>query len=248
MAKKRGPGRPKGSGKKNKKKPDAHSVPGGFWRQVFAIILILLAMLFAVGLIGIGGSFLAGVGRGLYMLFGYASVFIPFLFLTLSIQIFRAEDNKLSSAIWFCTLIFLILWSALFQLMAADPLSAPKENFSGPGGGNIGWFLSFWLLPNVSAGVLAVIYVFLIMILAMFIFSLSPKEVFTKISQFFQHQGIVIDTAAPAGDRDAHTRSKRLPDRRAGKLTAQLSNNVMQPGSIEFLNNLYHTWQRNVLQ
>lgn len=184
MAKKRGPGRPKGS----KSKKDEHSVPNGFWRQVFAILLILLAILFAIGLMGVGGVFPTSISRGLYMLFGYAGFFVPFLLFVLAVQIFRSEENRLPGIIWFCAVLFLALWSALFQLMAANPLSAPQDNFSGAGGGNVGWFLNYWLLPNISAGVLAVIYVFLILIIAMFLFSLSPKEVFTKIGQFFRRE------------------------------------------------------------
>lgn len=184
MAKKRGPGRPKGS----KVKKNKSSAPSGFWRQVFAIFLILLAILFAIGLIGAGGVLLVSIGQGLYMLFGYASFFVPFLLFILAIQIFRSEENKLPSIIWFCAALFITLWSSLFQLMASDPLSAPESNFSGAGGGNVGWFLNYWFLPSISKGVLAVIYVFFILVIAMFLFSLSPKEVFTKIDQFFRRE------------------------------------------------------------
>ena len=54
-AKKRGPGRPPKNAKKNDKLE--HSVPSGFWSQVGAVFLIVVALTVSIGLFNAGGIF-----------------------------------------------------------------------------------------------------------------------------------------------------------------------------------------------
>ena len=61
-AKKRGPGRPPKNSKATKAK---HSVPNGFWAQVGAIFMIIIALIIGLGLFEIGGVLPKGLSGAL---------------------------------------------------------------------------------------------------------------------------------------------------------------------------------------
>lgn len=188
MGKKK-PGRPKGSGKKSKK-TDQHVVPSGFWSQVFAILLFVVAVLLLVGLGKTGGDLLTNASDTVKLLLGYTAWIVPFIFIWQGVQIFRRENNKLPTAVWVCTILFLAIFSGLFQLMAVDPTS---RVFEGAGGGIVGWFMDHTIMgsavkPQIEATVLAFIYVVLLLLLSMFVLAVSPKELFAKIGEFFSRE------------------------------------------------------------
>ena len=184
--KKRGPGRP--PKKKSSKKGKAeHSVPTGFWRQVGAVFLIVIAVLLAVGLFGVGGSLPVSLAGVVKWLIGWAAFVVPVLFLWQSIQIFRAENNKLSNAVWVVTIIFLCLTAGLFQLLLDNPQAQAmvSEPLGGEGGGAIGWLVCSVLLNWVSIGVAAFILIVIDLVLLLFAVSSSPSAVIKGIKNFF---------------------------------------------------------------
>ena len=195
--KKRGPGRPP---KKKSSSKVSHSVPTGFWRQVGAVFLIIISILLALGLFGIGGSLpvnLAGVTK---WLIGWAAFVAPVLFVYQSIQVFRAEKNKLSGAVWVVTIIFLALFAGIFQLLLDDPQrQAMHENpLNGEGGGAIGWLVDVVLLQWVSVGVAALILIVINLTLLLFVASSSPAAVINGIRNFFGRES---DEAAKKNEK-----------------------------------------------
>lgn len=183
MAKKRGPGRPKGSTNKKKNSDKKDNV---FGRQIFAVLLALFAILVLIGLFGTGGVALVKLGEIFKMIFGYAAWIMTVVIFWQAVQIiFHREDSKVSIGTWISIFVFLSLFAGLFQLMRAEPTS---KEFLEAGGGMIGWFLDYFFVPVIEKGVLALIYVVLILVLAMFAFSMSPRDVFTKIGNFFKRE------------------------------------------------------------
>lgn len=189
-AKKRGPGRPP----KNSKKIDKleHSVPSGFWSQVGAIFLIVVALTVSLGLFDIGGIFPTGFANGLRWLIGWTAFVVPFVFLWQAIQIFRNEDNRLPGAIWAATTLFLLFFSGLFQLLIEDP-TRQSEAFAGNGGGIFGWIVADTLLRFLNVPMAALILSVLILVLSLFVLSVSPKAVFDRIVNFFRREDAAID-------------------------------------------------------
>jgi S-DNA-T family DNA segregation ATPase FtsK/SpoIIIE len=205
MAKKRGPGRPKGS--TNKKKGHSDPKDNVFGRQIFAIFLALFSILLFIGLFGAGGVAIAKIGEIFKMIFGYAAWIMAILLFWQAVQIiFHREDARISAGTWISIFAFLSLFSGLFQLMRADPTS---KEFLDAGGGMVGWFLDYFFVPVMEKGVLALIYVVLILVLSMFALSLSPRDVFTKIGEFFkrddktekENKKVVQELAKPIGER-----------------------------------------------
>ena len=186
--KKRGPGRPP---KKKTTDKVQHSVQTGFWRQVGAVFLIVIAILIAIGLFGVGGVFPVGFAGVMKWLVGWAAFIMPILFFWQAIQIFRAEDNKLSNVVWFVTIVFLSLSAGLFQLLLGDPTTQGMMNepLGGEGGGAIGWLICVVLLQWLSVGVTALILAVLAIVLLLFAVSSSPAAVINGIRNLFGREG-----------------------------------------------------------
>jgi S-DNA-T family DNA segregation ATPase FtsK/SpoIIIE len=182
--KKRGPGRPPKSAKASK---SSHSVPHGFWRQVGAIFLILIALVIGLGLFDIGGIFPVGLSGAVRWIVGYTAYAVPFILLWQAIQIFRREDNRLPGVIWFATILFIVCVAGLCQLTLSDPLDQAAA-FAGKGGGVFGLGLAEMLLQILNVPVSAVILVVLIIVLIFFVLSVSPKKVLDAIVEFFRRE------------------------------------------------------------
>lgn len=190
-AKKRGPGRPPKS--KNKKKPRAssaaaatnastHTVPARFWSQVGAILLAVLTVLLIVGLAGQGGELPVGFARLVRFVIGWSAFVIPFIFTVQIVQVFSKPDERVPGVIWVSTIIFIALLSGTFQLTLRTPRI--PTNWDGDGGGMVGWAVADMALGFVNVPLAAMIFIVLMLILLMFIFSVSPQEVIEAVKAF----------------------------------------------------------------
>ncbi|MDO5475464.1 MAG: DNA translocase FtsK 4TM domain-containing protein, partial [Candidatus Saccharibacteria bacterium] len=161
MAKKRG------RKKKTTKKKEVvaeHELPGGFWRQVFAVLMMAVALFLVVTWFGHGGSILNKVHEWTYYAIGLATYIIPMLLVFLAIKIFRSDDNKLAVPIWFAAILMVIWVSGIAGL--------------GDMGGVVGKWLDSMTTQVLDRSVAILIYVMLIFITVLFILQLSPLTFF----------------------------------------------------------------------
>ena len=194
-AKKRGPGRPPKS--KNKKKPAAssaparnvHTVPSHFWSQVGAIILAVITAMLVAGLFGMGGELPVGFANAVRWLVGWTAFVIPVVFAVQIIQVFKQPEDRIPAVIWVTTVIFLALFSGTFQLTLPDPTSLAVAQ-AGNGGGTVGWAVADAALGFVNVPIAALVFVTLMLILLMFIFSISPGAVVQAIRDFIGHEAV----------------------------------------------------------
>lgn len=172
MAKKKNT-RKKSSAKKPAKQAVQHTLPNGFWAQVGAVSLIAISVLFVVAWFGAGGPVLEWFHRAAMSAVGYGVYVIPVLFVYVAVEIFRAENNKLSFTTKFATTMLIIWFAGLFGLMtAADGHTT---------GGFIGDLANQGMLAMVNGGVAAFIYVLLIIVTTLFVLRVSPITVIQKI-------------------------------------------------------------------
>lgn len=186
-AKKRGPGRPP----KNKKAAAAkakatatHTVPTGFWAQVGAIFVIIISVLILVGMSGWGGEVPAAVAKFVRYVMGWFGYLFPILMIYLAAQAFRDESKRPSPVVVVTTILFCIILAATFQLMLPNPAKMSPAD-PADGGGMIGWLVADFTLGFVNIPVAAVIYIVTLLVLAMFVFSVSPKAVFETMKNMF---------------------------------------------------------------
>ena len=154
----------KSTKKRTKEAPVEHELPGGFWRQIVAVLMIALALFFVITWFGQGGTVTNVIHNAILQGIGFATYFIPALLVYLAVKIFRSEDNRVAVPVYIASLLML-LWitgvAAIFQ-----------------NGGIVGnWFNS--LMINVlNQGVVIFIYLVLIFITALFLFQISPVTLF----------------------------------------------------------------------
>jgi len=187
----RGPGRPPKSAKKLQAE---HMVPHGFWAQVGAILMIIFAIILFIGLFGIGGPAPTGLASGMRWLIGWTAFVLPFVFIFQAIQIFRSQGNQVPGVIWGATILFIWFFAGLFQLMLVSP-SSLVDSQAGNGGGTMGWLMADGWLQFVNIPVAALIFVVFLLILVLFVFSISPKSLFSAIANFFRRENAEDDVA-----------------------------------------------------
>lgn len=108
---KRGSSRGKSAKARTKEVAPEHELPGGFWRQIMAILMLVLAVVFIFNWLGDGGPVLAAIDSGIYAGIGCAEYMIPVLLVWLAVKIFRSEDNRLPVVMWMTSLL-MIVWVA----------------------------------------------------------------------------------------------------------------------------------------
>ncbi len=173
MAKKRG---------RKKKAPEVmnkHELPGGFWRQVVAFLMICLAILFVVSWFGnSGGKALSAVRDFMLLVIGYSYYLLPAMLVYLAVLVFRAPDNRIDPPV--------IVSSILMMLWACGIFGAPTYITKGNTGGLLGSYMNSFVMEMVDLPIAIFIYIVLILITAMFMFASTPAEFFRKIGSMFK--------------------------------------------------------------
>jgi S-DNA-T family DNA segregation ATPase FtsK/SpoIIIE len=168
------PKRKKTSRSKTKAKATPqHSLPVGFWSQVGAVFLIAISLLLVVAWFGAGGPILEWVQHAALVSIGYAVYVVPLVFIYIAVEIFRAEENRLSFVVKLAAILVVVWFSALFGLL--------KSSDGEPTGGFVGNTLNNGMLSLVDAGIAAFIYILLIIITTLFMLRVSPITVIRRL-------------------------------------------------------------------
>ncbi len=150
--------------KRPKEAPAQHELPGGFWRQIFAVILIALALFFVITWFGQGGTILKAVHEFFLQGLGLATFSIPPLLVYIAEKIFRADDNRVAVPVYIASFL-MVLWisgiAAIWQF-----------------GGAIGNGLNSLMLNVLSQATVIIVYLVLIFITALFLLQISPVTLF----------------------------------------------------------------------
>ena len=170
MAKKKRKSAKGGRSKREVTKVD-YELPGGFWRQTFAVILILIAVVFVASWFGSDANVLAKLHDGGMMAFGWGVFFVPVALVFLAVKIFRAHNNKLPVVVYFAMLLLLILVSGLFGAIGYE---------RGGFGGAVGAFLNRYVAMNLGTLVSLIVYLVLIFLVTIFVLQMSPKAAFKQ--------------------------------------------------------------------
>lgn len=155
-----------------------HELPGGFWRQILAVLMLVLAVVFIFNWLGDGGPVLAEVDKAIYAAIGYAEYMIPVLLVWLAVKIFRSEDNRLPAVMWI-TSILMIVW-------VAGLAGVPTHGVNVPTGGIVGERLNDIMFQIGNAGVVIFIYIVLMFVTAIFILQTNPLTVFRAVGSMLR--------------------------------------------------------------
>ncbi len=141
-----------------------HELPGGFWRQVVAVLMIALAFFFVITWFGHGGTALNLVHDTISKGIGIATYFIPPLLIYLAIKIFRSEDNRVAFPVYLASIIMLLWLAGVGAIWGS--------------GGIVGNWLNGIMTKALDQAFVIIIYMVLIFITLAFILQLSPITLF----------------------------------------------------------------------
>lgn len=157
--------------KRNQAPVPEHTLPAGFWSQVGAVGLFVLALLLIVAWFGAGGPVVEWIHQTLLSTVGYAMYTLPILFIYIAVEVFRAEedDNRLPWVMKFASLLYVVELSGLFGLMRYS---------TGEGrGGFVGETLTNGVLTLVESQVAVFIFMVLIFVTLLFVFRITPAHI-----------------------------------------------------------------------
>ena len=196
MATKKRKSTKKSSKRKNTKEVTKaeYELPGGFWRQIVAVLMIALALFFVITWFGQGGNILNEVHKFFINLIGAATYFIPVLLVFLAVKIFRAENNRIPFPVY--------LFSAL-MIVWISGIAAIMNN-----GGQLGNWLNSLMTNVLNQGVVIVIYILLIFITLAFILQISPITLFKGTTNMVKTGKL--PSKRNAADEDDDKKSKKL--------------------------------------
>lgn len=154
------------SRKRNTKKdaPVEHELPGGFWRQIVAVLMIALSLFFVITWFGQGGNILNEVHKFFLSIIGAAAYFVPVLLVYLAVKIFRSENNRVAVPVYIASALMIVWISGIAAIWS--------------GGGMLGEWLNSLMVNVLNQGVVIFIYIVLIFITLAFILQISPITLF----------------------------------------------------------------------
>ncbi len=150
--------------KNTKEAKPKHELPGGFWRQIIAVLMLALALFAVVTWFGHGGTVLNDFHRALQDFIGIAAYGVPVLLVYLAVKIFRADDNRVAIPVYIASVLILVWLSGIGAIWGR--------------GGVVGDGLNALMLNVLDQGVVILIYLVLMFITLAFLFQLSPVTFF----------------------------------------------------------------------
>lgn len=165
----------RGTRKTTKEVRPEHELPGGFWRQIVAILMIALAVFFVVTWFGHGGTVLNNIHQVFLNVIGFAAYFVPALLVYLAVKIFRSEDNRVAVPVYIASFL-MVIWIA--------GIAAIWQN-----GGYVGGWLNSLMTNVLDQAVVILIYIVLVFITTAFILQLSPVTFFKGTKNYVKSGG-----------------------------------------------------------
>ena len=170
-------GKKKSSGGKSAAKKEVtkveYELPGGFWRQTKAVIMILIAIVLVMTWFGEGGSALNTVNEKGLEFFGWGIYAVPVMLVFLAVKIFRAKNNKLPLVVWIAGLFLVILVSGA--------AGAVNYGQAVSGGGIVGDFLNKYVTQILSPSFAIIIYAIVMFLVVIFVLQMSPATALNRM-------------------------------------------------------------------
>lgn len=205
--------------KKKVKSSPKHVLPAGFWAQVSAVLLVVLALLLVVAMFGAGGPVLAWVLSASLTTIGWSSYMLPVLLIYIAVEIFRAEQNKLPFVVGFAAVLLTAWVSAFLHLFISDPKDMTLA-VTGIGGGFLGWLVDQAFLAMVSSAVSGFVLVVFVIVTILFMLRISPSTLLEAIKELFAREEDFENKKIAQTMRTAskHDDSVKAPSRPMGEL------------------------------
>lgn len=156
----------------------AYELPGGFWRQIIAILMLFIAVILIFAWMGDGGDLLNTTDGILEEWIGRARYLLPAILAWLAVKIFRSDNNRLPPVMWTAS-ILMVFWAA--GVFGLSTVGQPRPN-----GGMIGEWLNSFMVQILNPSAAIIIYVILIFVTLLFILQMNPVTAFQAVANLFR--------------------------------------------------------------
>lgn len=226
---------------KKKQVAAQHVLPEGFWFQAGAILMAVVALLLIVAMFGTGGPVLEWFLATGKWLIGWAVYLVPVVFIYLTIEVFRAENNRLSPVVPVATVLFLAFIAGFLHLFVAQP-SDYEIATQGQGGGVIGLLVSGAALSMLNTQVSGLVLMVLAFITSLFILRVSPLSVFRWFASLVRREQY-----DDSGNREVAERAAALDSKKGtiGELKLNEGVPTLNSDKIPRLSSLKNSVERN---
>lgn len=174
MAKKKKTTRGRGRPRKDEVSEEKQS--NFFWRQVFAVLLIVFAIFILLGGFGWGGILPTKLFDITAWVFGYVAYAVPFVMVYLAVHKFKHEEFIIPFSKLLSSTLFIVSASGMFNVFI-DENSATAQASSMDNGGTLGKLISDGLLMFLNPVTSFIILLFFALVALMFMFNLSPRKI-----------------------------------------------------------------------
>lgn len=219
MARKRKPGRPKGSGTKNKKpyqagwekalKPDLD--PKAL-REASGVILIVLAVIIFLGVFGWAGSFGEALVVSLRQLLGWTVFILPVVMSIFAVALFYPEKLTLSIYTYVGLAGFIASFSGMFHIFTIPEESLERAQI-GSGGGLVGYYIQSVMLTIFNAPLSFFILLAAAVVFFLFASNTSIREMIAAFKK--EHEEVKpkesIKINEPVGQAKTNGMTKKQP-------------------------------------
>ncbi len=188
-----------------KEAPVEHELPGGFWRQIVAVLMVALSLFFVITWFGQGGNILNEVHKFFISIIGAAAYFIPLLLVYLAVKIFRSENNRVAVPVYIASVLMIVWISGVAAIWG--------------GGGKLGEGLNSLMLNVLNQGVVIFIYIVLIFITLAFILQISPITLFKGTTN-------AVRTGHLPAKKEVGTEEDEKKSRKLGRLEIKVNSGV----------------------
>jgi DNA segregation ATPase FtsK/SpoIIIE, S-DNA-T family len=155
-----------------------------FWRQVFAVGIIVLALFISLGGLNMGGALPIWLFSASAWLIGFAAFIFPFVLIFLAVHKLRHEEFMIPFGILASSLLFLSAIAGMLHVFL-DRTESGSAASNGTYGGHVGNLLSGAALSFFNEITAFIIFVFLTWLAFMLMFGLTPKVLFDKFKNLF---------------------------------------------------------------
>ena len=186
--KKRGPGRPRKEETKKDKQPNL------VLRQLYAVLLILLAILLLAGALNFGGSLPSTLFNASSWLLGWTAFLLPVILIFLAVHKFKHEEYLIPITKLLSSILLIISISAMFHIFL-NPEQADQLATNGDNGGNLGNLISDGLLTIISPALSFIILLFLAILSIMIMFEITPAKIKDWFNSKKEHEDGTTDLA-----------------------------------------------------
>lgn len=158
-----------------------------FWKQVYAFLLIILALFLILGGFDTGGAFPEWFFEQASWMFGMAAYFVPFTIIYLAIVKIRSENQSIPFGKLVSALMTPLLLSGILHIFI-EPSQAASSASAGLYGGQAGYFVSSLLLGFLDSTTSFVLLIALILISILFTFSVTPRKFFAWLFSLIRNK------------------------------------------------------------